>query len=171
MGRGAGADTTSIGIRAILYQIISHPETYRRIREEIDTFYEREITDGSEITYKQCQTLPYLQAVIKEACRLHPSIVYQIPRYSPAEGITIDEHIIPPGWAVGISALSMNRSRDIFGEDANEFNPERWLEDDKRARYMDSLLATVRIYLTWLIVVWDGTSNVYWKKYCPGGDE
>lgn len=157
IGRGAGADTTSIGIRAILYQLISHPETYRRIREEIDIFYEREIIDGSEITYKQCQTLPYLQAVIKEACRLHPSIVYQIPRYSPAEGINIDGHIIPPGWPVGISALSMNRSRDIFGEDANEFNPERWLEDDKRARYMDSLLATVRIYfdLTHCSLGWD----------------
>jgi cytochrome P450 len=144
---GAGADTTSVGIRAILYQIASHPETYQRIQKEIDTFYDNELSNGMEISFKQCQTLPYLQAVIKEACRLHPSIVYQIPRYSPPEGITIAGHVIPPGWPVGISALSMNRSKDIFGEDANEFNPERWMKDERRARYMDSLLATVYHYL------------------------
>jgi cytochrome P450 len=140
---GAGADTTSIGIRAILYQILSHPDTYARIRQEIDSYYQRELPDGSEITYNGCQTLPYLQAVIKEATRLHPSIVYQIPRYSPPEGITIAGYTIPPGWPIGISALSMNRSKEIFGQDANEFNPERWLGDDKTVRYMDSLLVTV----------------------------
>jgi len=37
----------------------------------------------------------------------------------------------------------MNRSKEIFGEDANEFNPERWLGDEKKARYMESGLATV----------------------------
>jgi cytochrome P450 len=141
---GAGADTTSVGIRAILFQILSHPTVYTRIQGEIDGLYERELSEGSEITYKQCQTLPYLQAVIKEATRLHPSIVYQLPRYSPPEGLTIAGHHIPPGWPVGISALSMNRSKEIFGEDANEFNPERWLLDPTSARFMDSLLATVR---------------------------
>lgn len=140
---GAGADTSSIGIRAVLYQILAHPDTYRRIQDEIDAFYSRELSDSSEINYKQCQTLPYLQAVIKEACRLHPSIIYQIPRYSPPEGVKIGDYFIPPGWAVGISALSMNRCKDIFGEDANGFKPDRWLEDENRARYMDSLLTTV----------------------------
>ena len=140
---GAGADTTSIGIRAILYQILAHPDTHRRIQDEIDTFYNRELSDGEEINYKQCQSLPYLQAVIKEALRLHPSIIYQLPRYCPPDGLKIGEYVIPPGWAMGISPRSMNRCKDIFGEDANEFKPDRWLEDESRARYMDSLLATV----------------------------
>ena len=44
---------------------------------------------------------------------------------------------------VGISALAMNRCRDVLGVDADLFRPERWLGDEKRARYMDGLLFTV----------------------------
>jgi cytochrome P450 len=98
-----------------------------------------------------------------------PQNIYQIPRYSSPEGITIAGYVIPAGWAVG-SALSMNSSKDIFGEDANEFNPERWLGDDRRARYMDSLLATV-LPFGFLTIVWDGSSYVYWQEHFAGGNE
>jgi len=40
--------------------------------------------------------------------------------------------------------MSMNRCKDIFGEDANEFKPDRWLEDESHACHMDSLFATVQ---------------------------
>jgi cytochrome P450 len=74
---------------------------------------------------------------------MYPSIIYQIPRYVPAEGINIAGYDIPPGTAAGISALSYNRSKEIFGQDSNTFRPERWMEDEARAKQMDSLLATV----------------------------
>jgi cytochrome P450 len=121
---------------------MENPATYKRLQAEIDGFYEKHISI-SEITYQQCLSLPFLQAVVKECGRMYPSIVYQIPRYVPPEGITIAGYYLPPGTAAGISALSMNRSKEIFGEDANVFRPERWLEDVSRARRMDSLLATV----------------------------
>jgi cytochrome P450 len=85
-----------------------------------------------------------LQAVIKEVERLHPSIVYQLPRYAPPEGLTIDGHFIPPKQIVGISPITMNRSKAIYGEDANEFNPETWLVNNPKVRYMDGRLATVQ---------------------------
>jgi cytochrome P450 len=85
-----------------------------------------------------------LQAVIKEVERLHPSIVYQLPRYAPPEGLTIDGHFIPPKQIVGISPITMNRSKAIYGEDANEFNPETWLVNNPKVRYMDGHLATVQ---------------------------
>ena len=141
---GAGADTVSIGIRAIMIYLIQNPETYKRLQKEVDNFYDKNITIG-EITYQQCLSLPFLQAVIKESGRMYPSIVYQIPRYVPPEGINIAGYNIPPGTPAGISALSMNRDKKIFGQDANTFRPERWLEDDAKAKYMDSLLATVNI--------------------------
>lgn len=139
---GAGADTVSIGIRAIIIYLLENPSTYKTLQNEVDEFYEKNIQEG-EISYQQCLSLPYLQAIVKESGRMYPSIVYQIPRYVPPEGIIIAGHRIPPGTAAGISAMSMNRSKPIFGEDANIFRPERWLEDEARARYMDSLLATV----------------------------
>jgi cytochrome P450 len=134
----------SIGIRAVMDCLMRHPDVYDRLQKEVDEFYEKSVPKGSEISYQECLTLPYLQAVVKEAGRVFPSIMYQLPRIVPAEGITIAGYALPPGTNAGISARSMNRDKKIFGEDANEFRPERWLEDESRARYMDSLLATVR---------------------------
>jgi cytochrome P450 len=123
--------------------LIQNPATYKRLQKEVDTFYDKNLTNGTEISYNQCLTLPFLQAVIKESGRMYPSIIYQIPRYVPAEGINIAGYDIPPGTAAGISALSYNRSKAIFGEDSNTFRPERWLEDETRAKQMDALLGTV----------------------------
>ena len=122
--------------------LMENSATYRRLRKEVDEFYKKNLTTG-EISYNQCLTLPFLQAVVKESGRMHPSIIYQIPRYVPAEGIKIAGYDLPPGTAAGISALSYNRSKEIFGEDSNTFRPDRWLEDDTRAKQMDSLLAIV----------------------------
>src|SRR5579859_1737039 len=122
--------------------LMENSATYRRLRKEVDEFYKKNLTTG-EISYNQCLTLPFLQAVVKESGRMYPSIIYQIPRYVPAEGINIAGYDIPPGAAAGISALSYNRSKEIFGQDSNTFRPERWLEDDTRAKQMDSLLAIV----------------------------
>ena len=122
--------------------LMDNPATYKRLQKEVDEFYKKNLPAG-EISYNQCLTLPFLQAVVKESGRMHPSIIYQIPRYVPAEGINIAGYYLPPGTAAGISALSYNRSKEMFGEDSNTFRPERWLEDDTRAKQMDSLLATV----------------------------
>lgn len=48
---------------------------------------------------------------------------------------------------MGISALAMNRCREVFGDDVGVFRPEWWLGDEKRVKYMDGLLATVLIPL------------------------
>jgi hypothetical protein len=50
----------------------------------------------------------------------------------------------------------MNRSKDIYGEDANEFKLESWLIDEKNAREMDSYLATVLLFAL-VNEVWNGT--------------
>nr|KAK5432287.1 hypothetical protein LTR18_011194 [Exophiala xenobiotica] len=137
---GAGADTTSIGMRTCLYYICKHPTYYRLVQDEVDSFYaQNSLTEP--ITYVQTQQPPMLQAVVKEATRLLPSIVFQLLRHTPENFVVRGEHI-PAGTSVGISPISQNRDRDIFGEDANEFRPERWLENRDRAGYMDTCLMT-----------------------------
>jgi len=141
-GRGAGADTTSIGIRAVFDYLMRNPQHMNRLQSEIDDFYESQKL-STPITYAQTLTLPFLQAVILEATRLFPSIIYQLPRHSPEEGITIDGKQIPRGVDIGISTLTMNRDKAIFGDDAEMFRPERWLADKDKARYMEARLTTV----------------------------
>ena len=110
---------------------------YRRLQAEIDDYY---VANGlkSGITYHQTQSLPYLVAVCKEAMRLLPSIVFQLLRHVPAEGMYVGKDYIPGGSEVGISPMAQNRDQDIWGPDADDFRPERWLESEERTRFLDS---------------------------------
>lgn len=107
----------------------------QKLQAEIDTL------DASEtISYRQTQQLPYLKAVIRESLRMYPSIPAQLPRNVPAGGMTVDGQFIPSGTIVGISGLAQNRDSGIFGRDVDTFNPERWLGDETKARYLEASL-------------------------------
>jgi cytochrome P450 len=137
---GAGADTTSIGMRSSLYYICTHPDVYTKVQKEVDDFYESNSLDGP-ISYQQTQRLPFLTAVCKEAMRLLPSIVYQLLRHAPP-GLTVDGRSVPAGTQIGISPLTQNRDMDVFGPDPDIFRPERWLEDPEKAKYMETMNMT-----------------------------
>lgn len=124
-------------MRSCMYYIGRHPQVYKRLQQEIDKYYEEKSLQHP-INYIQTQEIPYLKAVVTEALRMFPSIVYQLLRYSPEGGITIDGHYIPAGYEIGISPISQNRDKAVFGEDADEFRPERWLESQERTSAMES---------------------------------
>ncbi|KGO45881.1 Cytochrome P450, E-class, group I [Penicillium expansum] len=139
---GAGADTTSIGIRAVLGPLALDRTGYTKLTEEIDSFYATQNLEDREIKYTECLELPYLQAVIKEGLRMHPSIQFQLPRYSPAGGVTICNAYIPRGTEISTSPLASNRDTAVFGKDADIWNPERWLESNERTAIMEKHNAT-----------------------------
>jgi cytochrome P450 len=70
--------------------------------------------------------------------RLHPSVALTLPRHVPKGGVTICGQYIPAGYRIGINPAVVHYNKDIFGEDADCFNPSRWLERD--ARKMDRYL-------------------------------
>lgn len=124
---GAGSDTTSITLSAILYHLCKNPRTMQKLREELDSANdEGRISDP--ITFKEAQELPYLQAVIKEGLRIHPATAYTMPRIVPNGGKEIIGRYFPSGATVGINSWVAHRNREVFGNDANLFRPERWLE-------------------------------------------
>ncbi|KAF4550341.1 Cytochrome P450-like protein 23 [Elsinoe fawcettii] len=134
---GAGADTTSIAIRACIRAIFLDRVVLEKLQQEIDSFYEANSTN-EPITYLQCQKLPYLTAVCKEAMRLHPSIIWQLVRHAPETGLVVNGLKIPASATVGISPMAQNRDKQIWGDDAEDFRPERWLVSEERTRYLDS---------------------------------
>lgn len=130
---GAGGDTTAIGIAVVLKYLLSHPEDYRRLQKEIEQAYADHHLDGkndAHLSYEIASRLPLLNACIKEGTRLVPSILWQLPRASPKEGITIAGQFIPPKVTISMSPIAQNRCKDIFGEDANEWRPERFMIGD-----------------------------------------
>lgn len=133
---GAGSDTTAISLSSVFYHLMTRPESYRRLQKEIDDAAE----DGrisDPITFQQAQQLPYLQAVIKEALRIHPATGLVMPRIVPPEGATIAGHFIPGGSTVGINAWVAHRNTSVYGMDADSWRPERWLEIEASGRGAD----------------------------------
>lgn len=88
--------------------------------------------------------LELLSATIKEAMRLHPSVAFTMPRVSPApEGLQISRKYIPPGLRIGINPYFIQRDRSVFGEDADEFRPDRWLSgsSQEKLKMMDHCMS------------------------------
>ncbi|KAJ9606160.1 hypothetical protein H2200_009121 [Cladophialophora chaetospira] len=133
----AGSDTTAIVLRSCFYYLMKSPEVHRQVVEELDQAASRNEL-SSPIQYGEASRLPLLGATIKEAMRLHPSVGFTLPRTVPAGGIEIAGTYIPAGWRVGMNAAVIGYNEEIFGRDALEFRPRRWLESDsaKMDKYM-----------------------------------
>lgn len=126
----AGSDTTAISLRAILYYTLKNPNVYSKLRQELDEA-KSSGRISSPVTWKESQELPYLDAVIKEALRLHPAVGLLLERIVPDGGLKLpDGPYLPPGTIVGVNPWIIHRT-DVFGEDVDAFIPERWLQGGK----------------------------------------
>ena len=128
----AGADTTAISLRALFYYLLKNPVTFAKLREEIAS---KESEISSPITFDQAYNkLPYFDACVKEAMRLHPPIGLPLERVVPQQGFNIGGRDLKPGTVVGINAWVVQRDRRVYGEDADVYRPERWLEASEEQR-------------------------------------
>ncbi|KAL4965467.1 cytochrome P450 [Aspergillus stella-maris] len=135
---GAGAETVSAVLQALVYYLLKNPVNLQRLQQELNGAQER--GELSEVVqYSEAQNLPYLQACIKEAYRYHSSIGTNLPRVVPKGGLTIRGRYFTEGTLLSVNPWVIHRNTDIFGPDANSFNPERWL-DKSRAGEMDYCL-------------------------------
>ncbi|KAI6783632.1 cytochrome p450 oxidoreductase [Emericellopsis cladophorae] len=128
----AGSDTTAISLSAILYYLIKNPDCLLRLRVEIDEFQSRGQLSGYP-SFKETQQMTYLQATIKEALRMHPATGLPLERVVPRDGIEIAGQYFPKGAIVGINTWVEHRNSTYFGQDADQFRPERWLIKDTEA--------------------------------------
>jgi cytochrome P450 len=146
MNIGAGSDTTSISLSSVIFHLLKNPETLERLRDEIRDCEKRgDISDPAK--FSETQRMPYLQAVIKEALRKHSATGLTLGRTVPPQGATLAGYFFPgsvrddtgiqPSFpqpltrarqtVVGINPWVAHSNQDVFGVDAEEFRPERWL--------------------------------------------
>ena len=60
--------------------------------------------------------------------RMHPGVGFPLERFVPPEGAILCGIHLPGGTNVSMSAPTIHYDKSIFGVDAPEFRPERWLE-------------------------------------------
>lgn len=95
----------------------------------------------------EARKLPYLVACVKEVLRIHPPIVGLLEKQVGPEGdILPDGRFIPGNTKIGVSIWAVERDKEVFGEDADLFWPERWLEgavEEEARKKMDKSLDMV----------------------------
>ncbi|KAK1573263.1 cytochrome P450 [Colletotrichum navitas] len=134
---GAGHETMCSALTSIMAMIGSHPGVQRRATGEV-----RSAAVDPKV-YDHAVRLVYTQAAIKEAQRLYPVLGMALPRTVPPEGLAVHGQTFPPGTTVGCNPVSLHRNTAIFGDDAEEYNPDRWLDAERDVRSME------RFNLTW----------------------
>ncbi|KAL1835480.1 hypothetical protein VTJ49DRAFT_6634 [Mycothermus thermophilus] len=138
----AGADTTSTAIRCLILHVLTHPPVYKKLQDEVDSAVAAGKAPAAPgiITEAAARSLPYLQACIKESLRIHPPLTTTLPKRVPDSGDTVmvdgKPVFLPPGTNVGYSVYALHRDKRTYGEDVDEFRPERWLLEKDEARLL-----------------------------------
>ena len=136
----AGTDTTATVIRATMLYLIMNPRVVSKLRAEFQPH-------PSPITDAVARKLPYLQAVINESLRIFPPVVGLMSKEVPPAGDVIDGKFVPGGTKIGFGAYGIYRNKAIWGDDADSFRPERWLEvSSEKLKEMESTLELVFSY-------------------------
>ncbi|THH21369.1 hypothetical protein EUX98_g8403 [Antrodiella citrinella] len=132
----AATDTTSTALALTLCTLAAHPEAQAKLRQEL-----REArADGQELSYDTVTSLPYLDAVCRETLRLSTPVPYMtreasrdavLPLHTPIrgkDGQMVDEVVVPARTMLVLGITATNRTPVLWGDDAHEWKPERWLE-------------------------------------------
>lgn len=112
-----------------LYGLMKHPDTMSKLLEEL----RKALSDGRitlPVRYSDSIKLPFMSACIKEGFRIHPSVGLTMPRFVPPGGSEICGEYFPAGMRVGVNAHVTHFDKEVFGADAEDFIPERWLKGD-----------------------------------------
>ena len=119
----AGRDTTAQAMSWCLFLLMTCSRVQEKVRSEICQV----LGDGGDLDYEKLSRFQYLEAVLKESLRLYPSVPLDSKFVANADTLP-DGTYVPRGTALIYMSYAMGRSQEIWGADASEFRPERWLE-------------------------------------------
>lgn len=88
-----------------------------------------DVCHDGDPNYEEINRMPYLNAVLSEALRLYPSVPLDT-KVALSDDVWPDGTFVPAGTQVGYNIYAMGRDKEQWGDDAESFNPERWLEMD-----------------------------------------
>ncbi|KAJ3742404.1 cytochrome P450 [Lentinula detonsa] len=127
----AALETTSTTLMLFLYAIVLHPNVQEFAQLEID----RVVGRSRNPTFSDIADLPYVRAIVKEVLRWQPAIPLAVPHIVTQDN-WYEGYFIPKGTSCIPNVWSMNRDRDVYGPDADQFRPERFLQQlEKGAGY------------------------------------
>ncbi|TFK50641.1 cytochrome P450 [Heliocybe sulcata] len=132
----AGRDTTAATLTFIVYFLALYPNVMSRLRSEILD----KVGPTRRPTYDDIRDMKYLRAVINETLRLYPAVPFNVRETVHATTLsspnpTQKPIYVPARTTVSYSVLFLHRRKDLWGPDAEEFDPDRFL-DERLKRYL-----------------------------------
>jgi cytochrome P450 len=133
----AGRETTAITLSWFLHLLCKNPDVEKRILQEINDMVkvnecvsmEESLTMFAEsLTHKVLEKMHYLHAALSETLRLYPAVPVDM-KYVVSDDILPDGFKIKKGDMMCYLPYSMGRMTYLWGSNAEEFRPERWLKD------------------------------------------
>ncbi|KAJ7514501.1 hypothetical protein O6H91_23G046900 [Diphasiastrum complanatum] len=145
----AGRDTTAVTLSWFIYMMTLHPDIADKVCEELkqlerslesegslknstegdqQTFNESLAKFAERLNYETLGRLTYLHAALTETLRLYPAVP-EDPKGILADDVTPDGTQLKRGGLVVYVPYCMGRMEFIWGQDADQFKPERWLKD------------------------------------------
>ncbi|KAI1385039.1 cytochrome P450 [Hypoxylon trugodes] len=135
----AGHDTTSTTIIWCIYELTRTPHAMKSVHAELDNLFGPGGARNPTVVREKLLApngegiihgMTYISAVIKEVLRLHPP-AGSIRKSEPGTGFTVStpdgEYNLDGNW-VYLNHTIIHRDRTVFGETADDFRPERWLQ-------------------------------------------
>jgi len=123
----AGAETTSTTLLWWVLAMMAYPEIQKRAQDELDAVVGRFRTP----TFADAPNLPYIHAMVKESLRWRPALPLGIP-HSTTEDDWYQGMFIPKGTICFANLWQCNLDPALYGDDAADFNPGRFLDEHGR---------------------------------------
>ncbi|UJR11372.1 hypothetical protein I4U23_015552 [Adineta vaga] len=125
----AGRDTVAVALTHLFYVLSKHPDIEQNILDELH------LKTNNEINEETLNELIYLDCVILELCRLHPPLPLDFKVCARDIHLPGTENIVlPKSTIVSYTPYHFHRLRSVWGEDAMDFKPDRWLDLDGKIK-------------------------------------
>lgn len=121
----AGHETTATAMIWAVYALCQNPHHQVRLREEIRSNLPSIEDPSAHITAEMLDRLPFLHAVCNEVLRLYPPVTLTLREAN--RNTTICGQYVPKGTKIILCPGAVNTSKALWGADAMEFKPERWM--------------------------------------------
>ncbi|MED6150363.1 hypothetical protein PIB30_071569 [Stylosanthes scabra] len=120
----AAIDTTSSTLEWAMAELMHNPTKLHKFREEL----QQSLGKNGEVEESHVSKLPYLNAIVKEALRLHPPAPMLIP-HKGNDDVELGGFTVPKNAQILINAWFIGRDPDIWAN-PNSFEPERFLDSE-----------------------------------------
>ncbi|XP_071691140.1 cytochrome P450 704C1 [Rutidosis leptorrhynchoides] len=131
----AGKDPIATTMTWLLYMLCKHPYVQDKVAKEIKEVInmKEEFTSVADfeahVSEDALEKMQYLHAVLAETIRLYPALPLD-PKVCFSDDVLPDGCNVEKGDVVAYLPYAMGRMKFIWGDDAHDFKPERWLDKD-----------------------------------------